>query len=146
MFRSKVDALRYLETGDIRVCKCRPIKRDIDDLNLMIENTPVSCHFANEPLVPGKSLTVANQSGISCFQHNIDQSTGGRNFSKPEVSEDHKTNQSDISGDPSVLKVSRSNVLIYQRYSKLFKHVVVSVNVSDYFLNKNIGCGREKFF
>ncbi|KAK1374794.1 hypothetical protein POM88_030987 [Heracleum sosnowskyi] len=85
-FRSKVDALRYLETGDIRICKCRPIKRDISDLNLMIKNTP----------------------------HNIDQSTGERNFSKPEVSEDHKTNQSDISGGPSAggpsaVKVSTSN-------------------------------------
>ncbi|XP_074330836.1 uncharacterized protein LOC141668052 isoform X1 [Apium graveolens] len=81
MFRSKADALRYVETGDIRYCKCRPRKRDISDLNLMIENTP----------------------------RNIDQSTGGINLSKPEVSEDHKTNQGDISGDPSVLKVSRIN-------------------------------------
>lgn len=133
MFRSKVDALRYVETGDVRFCKCRPKKRDISDLNLMIENTPVSCHFSNEPLLPGKSLTVSHQRGISCFQHNIDQSTGGISFSKPEVFEDHKTNQSDISGDPSALKVSRSNVLIYQRYLKLFKIVVLSMNISNSF-------------
>ncbi|XP_017235269.1 uncharacterized protein LOC108209063 isoform X2 [Daucus carota subsp. sativus] len=81
MFRSKVDALRFVETGDIKMCKCRPMKRDISDLNLISKSTP----------------------------NDLDQSRGGRNFSKSDFSEEHKTNQSNISEDPSVVKGSMSN-------------------------------------
>ncbi|GAA0170200.1 hypothetical protein LIER_24510 [Lithospermum erythrorhizon] len=32
MFRSKMDALRYIETGDISKCACKPKKRDANDI------------------------------------------------------------------------------------------------------------------
>ncbi|PIN27228.1 hypothetical protein CDL12_00021 [Handroanthus impetiginosus] len=35
MFRSKLDALRYLKTNDIRSCACRPRKRELDDPKLI---------------------------------------------------------------------------------------------------------------
>ncbi|KAK4400746.1 hypothetical protein Sango_1180700 [Sesamum angolense] len=35
VFRSKLDALRYLKTNDIGSCACRPKKRELDDLKLI---------------------------------------------------------------------------------------------------------------
>ncbi|XP_051129617.1 uncharacterized protein LOC127250385 [Andrographis paniculata] len=35
VFRSKLDALRYLETNDIHSCACKPFKRESDDLKLI---------------------------------------------------------------------------------------------------------------
>ncbi|KAL1569046.1 hypothetical protein AAHA92_00577 [Salvia divinorum] len=44
MFRSKPDALRYLETNDIGSCACKPQKRELDDIK-SIENTN---HFSTQ--------------------------------------------------------------------------------------------------
>ncbi|KAL6536429.1 hypothetical protein OROGR_013001 [Orobanche gracilis] len=40
VFRSKLDALRYLETNDIRSCAIRPKKRKSSDLNLVKNEIP----------------------------------------------------------------------------------------------------------
>ncbi|KAL6547926.1 hypothetical protein OROHE_009631 [Orobanche hederae] len=42
IFRSKLDALRYLETNDIRSCAIRPKKRKSSDLNLVKNEIPSS--------------------------------------------------------------------------------------------------------
>ncbi|KAI3453683.1 hypothetical protein Pfo_010346 [Paulownia fortunei] len=42
VFRSKLDALRYLKTNDIGSCACRPKKRELDDLNLITNDIPSS--------------------------------------------------------------------------------------------------------
>lgn len=44
-FRSKKDALRYLEFGDISRCAITPKKRDSNDLKL-VEHEVVSVHDA----------------------------------------------------------------------------------------------------
>ncbi|KAK4422647.1 Methyl-CpG-binding domain-containing protein 13 [Sesamum alatum] len=49
VFRSKLDALRYLKTNDIASCACRPKKRELDDLE-MIKNKVVSTVPASEQL------------------------------------------------------------------------------------------------
>ncbi|XP_022881244.1 methyl-CpG-binding domain-containing protein 13-like isoform X5 [Olea europaea var. sylvestris] len=41
-FRSKLDALRYLETNDIRSCRTRPIKKQVDDQELIKNDIPAS--------------------------------------------------------------------------------------------------------
>lgn len=45
VFRSKPDALRYLETGDINRCKIKPKKRDTNDLVSLNNGISVSAHF-----------------------------------------------------------------------------------------------------
>ncbi|KAL0408289.1 UNVERIFIED_CONTAM: Methyl-CpG-binding domain-containing protein 13 [Sesamum radiatum] len=49
VFRSKLDALRYLKTNDIGSCACRPKKRELDDLKL-INNKVTSTVPASEQL------------------------------------------------------------------------------------------------
>ncbi|KAL0373232.1 UNVERIFIED_CONTAM: Methyl-CpG-binding domain-containing protein 13 [Sesamum calycinum] len=49
VFRSKLDALRYLKTNDIGSCACRPKKRELDDLKL-IKNKVTSPVPASEQL------------------------------------------------------------------------------------------------
>ncbi|KAK6117088.1 hypothetical protein DH2020_049133 [Rehmannia glutinosa] len=42
IFRSKLDALRYLKTNDISSCACRPKKKESDDLSLIKNEIPSS--------------------------------------------------------------------------------------------------------
>ncbi|XP_011072316.1 uncharacterized protein LOC105157598 isoform X2 [Sesamum indicum] len=49
VFRSKMDALRYLKTNDIGSCACRPKKRELEDLKL-IKNKVTSTVPASEQL------------------------------------------------------------------------------------------------
>lgn len=49
MFRSKNDALRYLETSDIGSCATKPKKRELGDLTLIKDKIPVSVRLSWTP-------------------------------------------------------------------------------------------------
>ncbi|XP_042024632.1 uncharacterized protein LOC121771810 isoform X1 [Salvia splendens] len=65
MFRSKPDALRYLETNDIGSCACKPRKRELDDIK-SIENinlSPTPAKLKTQPFLGEESNGGAESSG-----------------------------------------------------------------------------------
>ncbi|XP_047968480.1 uncharacterized protein LOC125212373 isoform X2 [Salvia hispanica] len=64
-FRSKPDALRYLETNDIRSCACKPRKRELDDIksieNINLSSTPAK--LKTQPFLGEESNGGAETSG-----------------------------------------------------------------------------------
>ncbi|XP_042019680.1 uncharacterized protein LOC121767475 isoform X2 [Salvia splendens] len=65
MFRSKPDALRYLETNDIGSCACKPRKRELDDIksieNINLSSTPAK--LKTRPFLGEESNGGAESSG-----------------------------------------------------------------------------------
>ncbi|KAK6130089.1 hypothetical protein DH2020_036162 [Rehmannia glutinosa] len=62
IFRSKLDALRYLKTNDISSCACRPKKKESDDLSLIKNEIPSSNPAPEKLSEQKKQLFVGGES------------------------------------------------------------------------------------